>query len=129
MDRMLRLSAPVKSGSGAPTTRQMEEPRRERLVPREAFVWAYVVALAGLAGSAWLFVTHGDVPHADPHLPWWAVALGFALAELIRNADVAPRPLHTRVASPPDQGGGGEASVTGGLKVLVGGARDRPGDQ
>ena len=44
----------------------------------------------------------------------------------------APRSFHsrlTRSASPPVQGGGGEASVTGGLKVFVRGARERPGDQ
>jgi diguanylate cyclase (GGDEF)-like protein len=56
---------------------------RHRLVPsREAFVWLYVVALAVVAAVAWAFVTHGDAPHADPHLPWWAVALGFAFAEV-----------------------------------------------
>ncbi len=53
-----------------------------RSFPREAFVWVYVVALASLAGAGWLLVTHGDSPHADPHLPWWAVALGFAFAEI-----------------------------------------------
>ena len=40
------------------------------------------MALASLAGLGWLLVTHGDTPHADPHLPWWAVALGFAFAEI-----------------------------------------------
>ena len=58
--------------------------RARSVVPsREAFVWAYVVALARARRRApGLLVTHGDAPHADPHLPWWAVALGFAFAEI-----------------------------------------------
>ncbi len=82
MPRMLRLSRPVKNRTHAPTTGQMEESSRKSVVSREAFVWVYVVALASLAALAWFFITHGDTPHADPHLPWWAVALGFAFAEI-----------------------------------------------
>jgi len=41
-----------------------------------------VLALSVVAGALWLAVTHGATPHAEPHLPWWAVALGFAAAEL-----------------------------------------------
>src|SRR5919112_415575 len=58
------------------------KPRRRSIRSREAFVWLYVVALAVLAAGAWVLVTHGEEPHADPHLPWWAVALGFAFAEV-----------------------------------------------
>src|SRR5919112_4440440 len=58
------------------------KPRRRSIRSREAFVWLYVVALAVLAAGAWVLVTHGEEPHADPHLPWWAVALGFAFAEI-----------------------------------------------
>ena len=35
-----------------------------------------------VAAGAWALVTHGTRPHAEPHLPWWAVALGFACAEI-----------------------------------------------
>src|SRR6201991_4615942 len=58
------------------TTRRMPRSTRELLV------WGYVLALSVVAAVAWAFVTHGDVPHADPRLPWWAVALGFAFAEV-----------------------------------------------
>jgi diguanylate cyclase (GGDEF)-like protein len=49
---------------------------------RELLVWTYVLALSVVAAAAWALVTHNAVPHAKPHLPWWAVALGFAAAEL-----------------------------------------------
>ncbi|MDA0163784.1 EAL domain-containing protein [Solirubrobacter ginsenosidimutans] len=56
---------------------------RPRFIPtREAFVWLYVVALAVVGAVAWGLFIHGESPHADPHLPWWAVALGFAFAEV-----------------------------------------------
>ena len=45
-------------------------------------MWAYVLALSIVAAVAWALVTHNATPHAEPHLPWWAVALGFAAAEL-----------------------------------------------
>jgi diguanylate cyclase (GGDEF)-like protein len=54
----------------------------KRLPSRAVLVWAYVVALAVLAGAAWLVLTHGEGPHSTPHLPWWAVAAGFAGAEI-----------------------------------------------
>jgi hypothetical protein len=55
---------------------------RRRLPTRELFVWLYVVALAVLAAGAWVLISHDNAPHAEPHLPWWAVALGFAAAEI-----------------------------------------------
>jgi len=58
----------------------MEESKR--LLSREVLVWAYVLALAALAAGAWALITHPQTPHAEPHLPWWAVALGFAFAEV-----------------------------------------------
>ncbi|MDA0180952.1 EAL domain-containing protein [Solirubrobacter phytolaccae] len=56
--------------------------RRLHLSPRELLVWAYVLTLTVAAVLAWALVTHNAVPHGEPHLPWWAVALGFAAAEL-----------------------------------------------
>jgi hypothetical protein len=56
----------------------MVESSGRRLVTRDAFVWFYVVALTVLAGGGWALFTHGAEPHAEPHLAWWAVALGFA---------------------------------------------------
>ena len=56
--------------------------RRRALPTRELLVWLYVAALAVLAASAWALVSHDNAPHATPQLPWWAVALGFAFAEI-----------------------------------------------
>ena len=56
--------------------------RRTPLLTREVFVWVYVAALAIIGALAWALFTHDGVPHAEPHLPWWAVALGFAFAEI-----------------------------------------------
>ena len=54
-----------------------------RAPPRELFVWVYVRRAGrrrrGRLGAASPTAT---APHAEPHLPWWAVALGFAAAEL-----------------------------------------------
>src|SRR5947207_2701188 len=57
--------------------RSMERPSKRRLpIPsRAALVWAYVAAVAVLAGAAWRLITHGAAPHGDPHLPWWAIAI------------------------------------------------------
>src|ERR1700754_1309969 len=82
MQPMLRPLAPIKNRTSAPTTGQMEESTSRKFASREAFVWVYIAALAALAGLAWLLVTRDDAPHAEPHLPWWAVALGFACAEV-----------------------------------------------
>src|SRR4051794_18258766 len=60
----------------------MDEPRSKKATTRETFVWLYVTVLGVLAVGAWGLVIHGDPPHADPHLSWWAVALGFAFAEI-----------------------------------------------
>src|SRR3954470_16476195 len=49
---------------------------------REVLVWVYVVALAAVAAAGWALITHGIAPHGEPELPWWAVALGFACAEV-----------------------------------------------
>ena len=61
----------------------MDETRRRLpAVPREMSVWAYVAGLAGLAFVAWSLISRDTAPHADPQLPWWAVAVGFACAEI-----------------------------------------------
>ena len=56
--------------------------RDAALPPREVFVWVYVVALAVLAAGR-LGAGHPRRPPRTPtpHLPWWAIALGFAVAE------------------------------------------------
>src|SRR3954451_10300580 len=56
--------------------------RRLPIPTRDVFVWVYVVALAVLAAVGWALFSHGTAPHAKPHLQWWAVALGFACAEI-----------------------------------------------
>ena len=62
----------------------MDEPSGRRLPfpTREVFVWVYVIALAVVAAGSWALFTHGTDAHATPNLPWWAVALGFAGAEI-----------------------------------------------
>src|SRR5690242_15415945 len=86
MKRRLRRASPVKNLLGAPTNQPMDDPtstpRRRSFPSREAFVWLYVVALAVVGAGVWGVFIHGESPHADPHLPWWAVALGFAFAEV-----------------------------------------------
>src|SRR5215471_13708627 len=56
--------------------------RRFRIPSSAVLVWAYVTALAVLAAVAWITITHGEPAHGAPRLPWWAVALGFAGAEV-----------------------------------------------
>src|SRR4029453_18333497 len=70
-----------KKPSRGPILRSVEDSRK-RLPSRAVLVWAYVVVLGILAGTAWLLLTHGEQPHSTPHLPWWAVAAGFAGAEI-----------------------------------------------
>ena len=50
--------------------------------PRESSCGSTSSPCASLAAVAWALFTHGTRPHAEPHLPWWAVALGFAVAEI-----------------------------------------------
>jgi diguanylate cyclase (GGDEF)-like protein len=55
--------------------------RRAR-VPRAAAVWLWVLALTGVATAVYLVGVHGRAPLVTPHLPWWAVAIGFLVAEV-----------------------------------------------
>ena len=65
-------------------SRSVEVSRKRRipLPSRALLTWLYVVTLGVLAGLAWLLLTHGERPHSTPELPWWAVAAGFAGAEI-----------------------------------------------
>src|ERR671932_355317 len=54
--------------------------RRRRLSP-VATVGLYGLALAGVAAVVFVTSVHGAVPLARPHLQWWAIAAGWALAE------------------------------------------------
>src|ERR1044072_2773989 len=69
---------------GAPIFRGVEVSRKRRipLPSRALLTWVYVIALGVLAGFLWLLLTHGEKPHSTPQLPWWAVAAGFAGAEI-----------------------------------------------
>jgi diguanylate cyclase (GGDEF)-like protein len=55
--------------------------RRAR-VPRAAAVWLWVATLAGAAALVYIAGVHGRAPLVHPHLPWWAVAVGFLVAEI-----------------------------------------------
>jgi diguanylate cyclase (GGDEF)-like protein len=44
-------------------------------------VWLYVAALSSLALAAFLGLAHRQAAVSTPHVPWWAVAIGFAVAE------------------------------------------------
>jgi diguanylate cyclase (GGDEF)-like protein len=46
-----------------------------------AAIGLYGAALAALALGLFLAFMHGEPPLDDPHLPWWAIALGWAVAE------------------------------------------------
>src|ERR1700754_3928303 len=56
--------------------------RRMPVPSRAVLTWAYVAGVGVVAGLAWLLLTEGDQPHSTPHLAWWAVAAGFACAEV-----------------------------------------------
>jgi diguanylate cyclase (GGDEF)-like protein len=44
-------------------------------------VWGLNVALIGTAAALYTGPVHGLQPLAHPHLPWWAIAIAFAIAE------------------------------------------------
>ena len=51
-----------------------------RLTPVSA-IGLYGAALAALALVLFLAFMRGEPPLDDPHLPWWAIAIGWAVAE------------------------------------------------
>src|SRR3954452_5861892 len=55
--------------------------RGSRLPPRTGIL-LYGAALAVLAIVLFVVSVHGAEPLADPQLPWWAIALGWAVAEM-----------------------------------------------
>ena len=44
-------------------------------------MWLYVAALSSLALAAFLGLAHRQAAVSTPHVSWWAVAMGFAVAE------------------------------------------------
>ncbi len=44
-------------------------------------VWGLNLALIAAAAALYAGPVHGLRPLADPHLPWWAIAIAFAIAE------------------------------------------------
>jgi diguanylate cyclase (GGDEF)-like protein len=50
---------------------------RARLHP----VWALNIVVLGIAAALYIGPAHGLAPLARPHIPWWLVAVAFALAE------------------------------------------------
>src|SRR5215212_258668 len=47
-----------------------------------AQVGAYTAVLASLATVLFLTEVHGTEPLSRPHIPWWAIAIGWAIAEM-----------------------------------------------
>src|SRR3954451_5828650 len=54
--------------------------RGARLPPMGGIV-IYGAALASIAIALFFVSLHGAEPLTDPHLPWWAIAVGWAIAE------------------------------------------------
>ncbi len=52
-----------------------------RTVKTRSAIVLYSAALAVLAGALFVTSVHGEEPLAEPHLPWWAIAVGWAVAE------------------------------------------------
>jgi diguanylate cyclase (GGDEF)-like protein len=67
------------SMTGSPQERAVRVGRVR--VPRLYAIYAYAAVLAGLAVVLFLTGVEGKQPLADPHLPWWAIAAGFVVAE------------------------------------------------
>jgi diguanylate cyclase (GGDEF)-like protein len=61
-------------------SRRSDGSRRLRLSPVAAIA-LYGAALAALAMVLFLAFMHGADPLEEPHLPWWAIAVGWAVAE------------------------------------------------
>src|SRR3954451_12439301 len=55
-------------------------PVRRRVSPAVA-VSVYGLALAALAAVLFLTGVKGTAPLSDPHLPWWVIAVAWAVAE------------------------------------------------
>ncbi len=59
-------------------TRLVRALRRARRIQP---VWGLNVALIATAALLYLGPVHGLAPLAHPHLPWWGIAVAFAIAE------------------------------------------------
>jgi diguanylate cyclase (GGDEF)-like protein len=49
---------------------------------RSSAVWLWVMVLAAAAAAVFLAGARGEAPLVGPHLPWWAMAVGFLVAEI-----------------------------------------------
>ena len=47
-----------------------------RIVKTRSAIVLYSAALAVLAGALFVTALHDEAPLAEPHLPWWAIAVG-----------------------------------------------------
>src|SRR3954452_17212185 len=69
-----------RGGSGRVSDAHAEVAAPERRSPVAA-ISAYGVALAGIAAVLYVTMLHGTEPLDGPHLPWWAIACGWVVAE------------------------------------------------
>ena len=67
--------------SPADVTELRGPPVRRPRLSRDALVWAYVAALAAAAVALWTLTAWGRPALLEPHVAWWAIALGFVVAE------------------------------------------------
>src|SRR3954447_19816422 len=70
----------VDAASELSTSQDQTIPNRRRISPAVA-VSLYGLVLAALAAALFVTSVQGEPPLDDPHLPWWAIAIAWAVAE------------------------------------------------
>jgi diguanylate cyclase (GGDEF)-like protein len=55
---------------------------RRRLLPEAAGVWALTAVLVALGAGLWWWLRDAPSQSSEIHLPWWVLAVGFAITEI-----------------------------------------------
>jgi diguanylate cyclase (GGDEF)-like protein len=69
------------TSAAQPAGREHDGRRPAIRFTRAIAIWLYVALLTGLAVAAFFAFVRGEPALAGPHVPWWALALGFLVAE------------------------------------------------
>src|SRR4051812_21726171 len=69
------------TSAAEPAGRKHDGRRLSTRFSRAVAIWVYVAALLALAAVAFLAFVQGKPTLAEPHVPWWALAIGFLVAE------------------------------------------------